>query len=111
MISPLDLRRELRRGAQAAVRPGFDAGRARDVAVKLMRAAAALARRGANARRAAALAHCLALRRRPLQKTGTSFAWIYADKAAPGGIEPGEKELSLLRTLRNRAVLAFKQAA
>ena len=29
----------------------------------------------------------------------------------PGGIELGEKELSLLRTLRNQAVMAFKQVA
>jgi hypothetical protein len=29
----------------------------------------------------------------------------------PGGIELGDKELSLLRTLRNQAVMAFKQAS
>jgi HD-like signal output (HDOD) protein len=46
----------------------------------------------------------------PLQMKGAPFALIYADKAQPGGIELGEKELSLLRTLRNQAVMAFKQA-
>ena len=45
----------------------------------------------------------------PLQMKGTTFALIYADKPEPGGIELGEKELALLRTLRNQAVLAFKQ--
>ena len=45
----------------------------------------------------------------PLQMKGTTFALIYADKSEPGGIELGEKELALLRTLRNQAVLAFKQ--
>ena len=45
----------------------------------------------------------------PLQMKGAPFALIYADKAEPGGIELGEKELALLRTLRNQAVLAFKQ--
>ncbi|MES2098606.1 MAG: serine/threonine protein kinase, partial [Pseudomonadota bacterium] len=47
----------------------------------------------------------------PMQMKGAPFALIYADKARPGGIELGEKELSLLRTLRNQAVMAFKQAA
>ena len=47
----------------------------------------------------------------PMQKKGTPFALIYADKAVPGGIELGEKELSLLRTLLNQTVMAFKQAA
>ena len=47
----------------------------------------------------------------PMQMKGAPFALIYADKAVPGGIELGEKELSLLRTLRNQAVMAFKQAA
>ena len=45
----------------------------------------------------------------PLQMKGAPFALIYADKAESGGIELGEKELALLRTLRNQAVLAFKQ--
>ena len=46
----------------------------------------------------------------PLMLKGAPFALIYADKARPGGIELGEKELSLLRTLRNQAVMAFRQA-
>jgi eukaryotic-like serine/threonine-protein kinase len=47
----------------------------------------------------------------PLVLKGAPFALIYADKARPGAIELGEKELSLLRTLRNQAVMAFKQAS
>jgi hypothetical protein len=47
----------------------------------------------------------------PMLMKGAPFALIYADKATPGGIELGEKELSLLRTLRNQAVMAFKQVA
>ena len=46
----------------------------------------------------------------PLMLKGAPFAMIYADKARPGSIELGEKELSLLRTLRNQAVMAFRQA-
>jgi serine/threonine protein kinase len=46
----------------------------------------------------------------PLMLRGAPIALIYADKARPGAIEIGEKELSLLRTLRNQAVMAFKQA-
>lgn len=47
----------------------------------------------------------------PLLMKGSPFALIYADKARPGAIELGEKELSLLRTLRNQAVMAFKQSS
>jgi hypothetical protein len=47
----------------------------------------------------------------PLMMKGAPFGMIYADKAQPGGIDLGEKELSLLRTLRNQAVMAFKQAS
>ncbi|MDO9313231.1 MAG: HDOD domain-containing protein [Burkholderiaceae bacterium] len=47
----------------------------------------------------------------PLMMKGAPFAMIYADQAQPGGIELDEKELSLLRTLRNQAVMAFKQAS
>ncbi|MBX3619979.1 MAG: protein kinase [Rhizobacter sp.] len=47
----------------------------------------------------------------PLTLKGAPFALIYADKARPGAIELGEKELSLLRTLRNQAVMAFRQAS
>jgi serine/threonine protein kinase len=45
----------------------------------------------------------------PMALKGTTFALIYADKAKPGGIAVDEKELSLLRTLRNQAVMAFRQ--
>ena len=45
----------------------------------------------------------------PLQMKGAPFALIYADKAQAGGIELDDKELALLRALRNQAVLAFKQ--
>ena len=47
----------------------------------------------------------------PLALRGKTFALIYADKAKTGGLDLGEKELSLLRTLRNQAVMAFKQTA
>ncbi len=46
----------------------------------------------------------------PLAMKNAPFALIYADKATPGAIALGEKELSLLRTLRNQAVMAFRQA-
>ncbi len=46
----------------------------------------------------------------PLQLKGASFALIYADTNAVGGIRLDEKQLSLLRTLRNQAVMAFRQA-
>jgi hypothetical protein len=46
----------------------------------------------------------------PLMLKGAPFALIYADKAVPGSIALGEKELSLLRTLRNQAVMAFRQS-
>jgi serine/threonine protein kinase len=46
----------------------------------------------------------------PMAIKGAPFAMIYADKFAPGSIDLGEKELSLLRTLRNQAVMAFKQS-
>ncbi len=46
----------------------------------------------------------------PMLLKGTPFAMIYADKARAGSIDLGEKELSLLRTLRNQAVMAFRQA-
>ncbi len=47
----------------------------------------------------------------PLQLKGKPFGLIYADKAQQGGLVVDEKELSLLRTLRNQAVMAFKQSA
>ena len=46
----------------------------------------------------------------PLQMKNATFGLIYADKAKPGGISLSEKELSLLRTLRNQAVMAFRTA-
>jgi hypothetical protein len=45
----------------------------------------------------------------PMVVKGAPFALIYADKTQPGAIDLGEKELSLLRTLRNQAVMAFRQ--
>jgi serine/threonine protein kinase len=46
----------------------------------------------------------------PMTMKGAPFALIYADSADPGGIVLGERELSLMRTLRNQAVMAFKTA-
>ncbi|PTT19803.1 serine/threonine protein kinase [Acidovorax sp. HMWF029] len=46
----------------------------------------------------------------PLQIKGRPFALIYADQSAVGGIVVGDKALGLLRTLRNQAVMAFRQA-
>lgn len=47
----------------------------------------------------------------PMLLKGAPFALIYADQATAGGIELDEKELSLLRTLRNQTLMAFKQAS
>jgi serine/threonine protein kinase len=46
----------------------------------------------------------------PLHLKGVPVALIYADKARAGEIAPSERELSLLRTLRNQAVLALRQS-
>jgi len=46
----------------------------------------------------------------PLTMKSAPFALIYADCATAGGIVLGDRELSLLRTLRNQAVMAFKTA-
>lgn len=46
----------------------------------------------------------------PLMMKGSAFGLIYADQPTAGGIELGERELALLRTLRNQAIMAFKQA-
>jgi eukaryotic-like serine/threonine-protein kinase len=46
----------------------------------------------------------------PLISKGASFGFIYADLDRAGALELDEKELSLLRTLRNQAVMAFRQA-
>ena len=47
----------------------------------------------------------------PLNIKGNPVALIYADRDEPGGIEIPENELSLLRTLRNQAILAIKQGS
>lgn len=47
----------------------------------------------------------------PLQIKGSPFGLIYADKLKHGALELDEKELALLRTLRNQAVMAFKQSS
>jgi hypothetical protein len=47
----------------------------------------------------------------PLVIKGAPFGLIYADKKARGALELDEKELALLRTLRNQAVMAFKQSS
>lgn len=46
----------------------------------------------------------------PMQLKGATFALIYADQGKPGGMALGDKELALLRTLRNQGVMAFRQA-
>ena len=47
----------------------------------------------------------------PLVTKNATFALIYADQAQSGGIQLDPKELALLRTLRNQAVMAFRQSA
>ena len=47
----------------------------------------------------------------PLQIKGAPLGLIYADKLRPGTLELDEKELAMLRTLRNQAVMAFKQSS
>ena len=47
----------------------------------------------------------------PLSLKGAPFALIYADQAQAGAIELGDKEMALLRTLRNQAVMAFRQSS
>lgn len=47
----------------------------------------------------------------PLMVKNAPVGLIYADKAEAGAIVLSEKELSLLRTLRNQAVMAFRQAS
>lgn len=46
----------------------------------------------------------------PLQIKGRPFALIYADHPRPEGIAVDDKALGLLRTLRNQAIMAFRQA-
>jgi len=47
----------------------------------------------------------------PLLIKGAPFGLIYADMRRRGALELDEKELALLRTLRNQAVMAFKQSS
>ncbi len=47
----------------------------------------------------------------PLMIKAAPFGLIYADKKVRGALELDEKELALLRTLRNQAVMAFKQSS
>jgi len=47
----------------------------------------------------------------PVNIKGRPFGLIYADKADKGGLVLDEKELALLRTLRNQAIMAFRQSA
>ncbi len=46
----------------------------------------------------------------PLLLKGRAFGMIYADKAEQGSLAVDEKELAMLRTLRNQAVMAFRQS-
>lgn len=46
----------------------------------------------------------------PLVVKGKPIGLIYADRARPGDIAIPEKELSLLKSLRNQAVLAIRQS-
>jgi HD-like signal output (HDOD) protein len=47
----------------------------------------------------------------PMLLKGAPFALIYADQSSPGCIVLDDKQLALLRTLRNQGVMAFRQAA
>ena len=47
----------------------------------------------------------------PVNIKGRPIGLIYADKAAKGGLVLDEKELALLQTLRNQAVMAFRQSS
>lgn len=46
----------------------------------------------------------------PLMRNDKPFALLYADHAQPGGIVLDDRGFALLRTLRNQAVMAFRQA-
>ena len=46
----------------------------------------------------------------PMMIKGAPIGLIYGDRAERGGLAPGERELSLMRTLRNQALLAFRHA-
>ena len=45
----------------------------------------------------------------PLMMKGAPFGLIYADQSKPGALSLADRELALLRTLRNQAVMAFRQ--
>jgi len=47
----------------------------------------------------------------PMLMKQAPFALIYADQAQVGNLLVGDRELALLRTLRNQAVMAFRQSA
>jgi hypothetical protein len=47
----------------------------------------------------------------PLQLNGAPIGLIYADKASAGAIVIEERELALLRALRDEAVAAFRRGA
>lgn len=46
----------------------------------------------------------------PLQAKGSTVALIYVDKAEADGIQLQEREMTLLKTLRNQAVMAMRQS-
>jgi GAF domain-containing protein len=46
----------------------------------------------------------------PIAVKGKQIGLIYADRASPGEIAIPERELSLLKSLRNQAVLAIRQS-
>ena len=46
----------------------------------------------------------------PMMLKGAPFGLIYADWAPASSNPVGERELALLRTLRNQAVMGFRQA-
>ena len=47
----------------------------------------------------------------PLIVKKSKFGLIYADQSAPNTIRIGEADLKLLRTLRNQALIAIRQAS
>ncbi|HRD86514.1 MAG TPA: GAF domain-containing protein, partial [Rubrivivax sp.] len=46
----------------------------------------------------------------PVTVRGSPFGLLYLDAARPHAVELGDKELALLRTLRNQVSMAFRQA-
>lgn len=46
----------------------------------------------------------------PMQFKGAPLGLLYADSATPGAITLSEQSLALVKTLRNQAVMAFRQA-